>query len=199
MKAAMNISFQMGSLQFGAVVEREADEFAGLTPTVPVGQPGTLTTRTSDTAGVATLTDSGHPIEVGDTVDLYWSAGVRYGMDVDAVDAGAITISGGAGTVLPAQDTVVTAGQRVVLDLDFAGNDLVLFTINASGASHAQWLENGDVHILAKRLGTAEPWWWANDMGETNPLAAEAVGKLAVSTEATTVPTITVAILKDSS
>ena len=115
------------------------------------------------------------------------------------VDAGAITISGGAGTVLPAQDTVVTAGQRVVLDLDFAGNDLVLFTINASGASHAQWLENGDVHILAKRLGTAEPWWWANDMGETNPLAAEAVGKLAVSTEATTVPTITVAILKDSS
>ena len=47
--------------------------------TLPAGKAGSLTTRTDDDTGVATLTP-GHGITTSDTVDVYWAGGVRYGM-----------------------------------------------------------------------------------------------------------------------
>jgi hypothetical protein len=45
------------------------------------------------------------PFLVGDKVDVYWTGGQAYGANVDAKDATTITISGLAGTVLPALNT----------------------------------------------------------------------------------------------
>jgi len=77
-------------------------------------QVGSLTTRTDDNTGVATLS-TGHGITTGMVVDVYWSGGVRYGMTATR-SVNEITVDGGAGDVLPAQDTAVTVVEQIIVD-----------------------------------------------------------------------------------
>src|SRR5687768_15260880 len=73
---------------------------------------GSLTTRTSDTVGELTMT-AGHLITTGARLDIYWTVagvnGARRGVVVGTVVVNAVPISGGAGDVLPAAATAVTA------------------------------------------------------------------------------------------
>lgn len=76
------------------------------------GAKSTLTTRTSDSAGVITA-PAGHGITTGATIDVYWMktinsggydypvAHIRYGMTVGTVSGTSIPVSGGLGDVLP--------------------------------------------------------------------------------------------------
>lgn len=70
---------------------------------------GTLTTRTSDTAGVATL-QVGHGLNVGNSVDVVWASGRRFSASVSGVSGADVTFSGGSGPNLPAQGTAVSLG-----------------------------------------------------------------------------------------
>jgi len=83
-------------------------------PAVSANNTGTLTTRTDDNTGVATV-QSSHSIQTADVVDVYWSGGVRYGMDA-TVSGNTITVDGGAGDNLPTQDTAVTVVEQTVVD-----------------------------------------------------------------------------------
>jgi hypothetical protein len=85
-------------------VLRSGNTGIGSQPPLPAGTGGgQLTTRTSNTAGIITF--ASHTFLVGDKVDVYWTGGQAYGANVDAKDATTITISGLAGTVLPALNT----------------------------------------------------------------------------------------------
>jgi hypothetical protein len=53
---------------------------------LPAGKAGTLTTRTNNTDGAATLS-AGHGILTADVVDIYWDGGCRYGAIVGTVEA----------------------------------------------------------------------------------------------------------------
>jgi hypothetical protein len=79
-------------------------------PAYGADKTGTLTTRTSDTAGVLTL-GSGHGIEAADTFDVTWNslANRRLTVTADSVDATTVTFSGGSGDVLPSTSTAVRA------------------------------------------------------------------------------------------
>jgi len=90
-------------------------------PAIVAAQTGTLTTRTSDTAGIATLS-TGHGIETGDVVDVYFAAGVRYGMTT-TVATNAVTLASGAGDVLPLQDAAVTVVVQTAVEVNFDGDD----------------------------------------------------------------------------
>ena len=75
-------------------------------PAVSANNIGTLTTRTDDDTGVATLQTS-QTIETADVCDVYWSGGCRYGMDA-TVSGVEVTLDGGAGDALPVATTAVT-------------------------------------------------------------------------------------------
>jgi len=90
-------------------------------PALVAAQTGTLTTRTDDNTGVATLS-TGHGIATSDVVDVYWSGGVRYGMTA-TVATNAVTIDGGAGDVLPSSSTAVTVVEQTAIEVNFDGDD----------------------------------------------------------------------------
>lgn len=121
-------------------------------PAVSANNVGTLTTRTDNDTGIATV-ESSHTIETNDKVDVYWSTGVRYGMDA-TVSGATITVDGGAGDSLPIQTTVVTVVKQTVinpLNLDGDNAKIVgVFYRNASdtGAkAHIDFIDSGDATI----------------------------------------------------
>ena len=92
MATATNNSYiNVGGLTIQSTVTRTASGQISHDVTLPAGKAGTLTTRTDDNTGVATL-GTGHGIVQNDVVDVYWAAGVRYGMDVTAVNGNAVTV-----------------------------------------------------------------------------------------------------------
>jgi len=90
-------------------------------------QSGTLTTRTDDDTGVATLS-TGHTIESDDVVDIYWAAGVRHGMTA-TVATNAVTVDGGTGDALPDQDTACTVVLQTAVEVNFDGDDAQIIGI----------------------------------------------------------------------
>ena len=114
-------------------------------------QTGTLTTRTDDDTGVATLS-TGHGIETADVVDVYWSGGVRYGMDA-TVATNAITVDGGAGDALPVQDTAVTVVVQTDWEMDFDGDDVQIIGVfyrnpsDTGAKAHVDFQDSGDASI----------------------------------------------------
>lgn len=122
----------------------EFDTIAGgeyTLPVIPATQQGTLTTRTSDSAGVVTL-QSGHAIATSDIVDLYWDGGARYGMEA-TVAGDEVTVSGGTGDALPPVSTALTMAKQVLIDpLCIDGNKAqivgIIYRNNADPPARAQ-------------------------------------------------------------
>ncbi len=118
---------------------------------------GALGTRTDDDTGVVQLS-TGHGILTADVVDVYWADGVRYGMDA-TVATDDITIDGGAGDVLPAQSTTITAlVKQIDLEINFDGDDAQIVGVfyrnpNDTGAkAHVDLLDVGSVTIAEHDL-----------------------------------------------
>ena len=102
---------------------RTGDDLIDLQVTLPAGKSGTLTTRTDDDTGVVTVA-SGHGITASDTVDVYWSGGRRYGVDVTATAATTIDIDLGSGDNLPAASTAVVVVKQVVVNKAIDGDNV---------------------------------------------------------------------------
>ena len=64
---------------------------------LPIAKAGTLTTRTEDDTGEATL-GAGHGITTGAIVDIYWSGGRRYGVTVGTVAGNVVPFGAPGGT-----------------------------------------------------------------------------------------------------
>lgn len=119
--------------------------------TVPAGKAGSLTTRTDDNTGVATLS-TGHGLATSDVVDVYWSGGVRYGMTA-TVATNAVTVDGGAGDVLPAQDTAVVLCEQVAVTCNIDGDNIELIGVllkcdgDSAAKGHVDFLDSGNAQI----------------------------------------------------
>ena len=114
---------------------------------------GSLTTRTDDDTGVVTAA-TGHGIENGDVVDVYWIGGMRYGMDVTDVTGSAITVDGGTGTVLPAQAFAITAiVEQIDWEMDFDGDDVQIIGVfyrnpsDTGAKGHVDFQDSGPASI----------------------------------------------------
>lgn len=114
-------------------------------------QTGTLTTRTDDDTGVATLS-TGHGIESADVCDVYWADGVRHGM-VATVATNAVSLDGGAGDNLPAEDTAVTVVKQTAVEVNFDGDTLEIIGIfyrnpsDTGAKGHLDLQDSGDATI----------------------------------------------------
>lgn len=152
-----------------------SDTYEGL----PAAKAGTLTTRTDDNTGVATLA-TGHNIISTNVVDVYWDGGIRRGM-VATVSVNAVTIEGGAGDNLPAQGVAVRLSKQVPINMDFVGANAEIVAVVANRRCSVEWQEADGTPIYQRDLTAGEPFVWFADSGTSNPLAAETVGKVVVS------------------
>lgn len=113
---------------------RTGDDLIDLQITLPAGKSGTLTTRTDDNTGIVTVA-SGHGITGSDTVDVYWAAGRRYGVDVTATDATTISIDLGAGDNLPTASTAVVVVKQVIVNKAIDGDNVEIIGLLAELAA----------------------------------------------------------------
>jgi hypothetical protein len=195
--ASINVTASIGGLSIQSSISRTGAGSIAQEVTVPVAKAGSLTTRTDDNTGVATLS-TGHGIVTSDVVDVYWTGGVRYGMAA-TVATNAVTLDGGAGDNLPAADTAVKLCKQVVLDVDFDGDKLETIAVNSSQAGHAVFEDSADAVLLAQSLSANELWFWASDMGIAIPITGNPVDQVKLSNSSTTLAaTVKLAIVYNS-
>jgi len=122
----------VGSIQ--STVVRTGDQAIDLELSLPAGNAGTLTTRTDNDTGIVTVA-SGHGILDTDYVDVYWSGGKRYNVDVTAVTSTTISIDLGSGDNLPSSSTAVVICKRVTVNLAIDGDNVSLIALAIDNVS----------------------------------------------------------------
>ena len=166
--------FQDGAatVDFTGIVAVEKDLAA-----LVAAQTGTLSTRTDDNTGVATLS-TGHGILTNDVVDVYWDGGVRFGM-LATVSGNAVSLEGGAGDNLPAQDAAVTVVKQTPVEVNFDGDTLKVIgifyrnTSDTGAKAHLDLQDAGDasieeVDIVHEKANGGLNRIWDIENGDTN-------------------------------
>jgi hypothetical protein len=199
------ITVSAGGVSISMNATRVADSGKGWDPILPAGKAGTLTTRTSDTVGEATL-GSGHGITTGITVDIYWAGGRRYNVNVGTVAGTIVPFSGGAGDVLPITTTALVVTPQVQINTTIDGDALELFGIMAqypgqgiSAPAHISFYDAGDnlIHHLDLVANVALPF--DPSIATTNPFSGNPITYAMASNGSSELAAqLLVAVLQDS-
>jgi hypothetical protein len=190
--------YELAGLTIASTIEKTESAQIGPTITLPAGQAGTLTTRTADDDGEATLTDT-PTVSNGDVADVFWDGGVRYGMDVGVVVGNVVPISSGAGDVLPAASTALVVTERVPISLAFDGDDVEMIAATCDQRAHLEFEDAGALPIYPIELAAADQAWsWIADTGWANPLTGNAVATVQAANGTAAAATLQLGVLYDS-
>jgi len=196
-KGTVAITVAIGGTTIVETVEREADNPQVFDVVLPPGKSGTVTTKTDADTGVATLA-AGHGIQTGNTVDVFWDGGCRYGM-VATVSGDAVTLEGGAGDDLPIANTVVVVTQQVTINTTIDGDLCQIVSACSTQRTHLNMRDAASATVEAITLEAAQPWlWWANS-GVANPLTGNVISTTKASNGSSqTAATLQILVLQDS-
>ena len=199
MPTATNSSYvNIGGLTIQSSLSRAASGQISHQLELAAGKAGTLTTRTDDDTGEATLS-AGHGLQENDIVDVYWEGGVRYGMTVGVVVGTVVPIDQGAGDVLASQGSDLVVCKVTVVDTDFDGDLIEMIAAHATKRGHLAFRDSGGVVLKAVELVAEEMWFWADDTDITNPLSGNPVDNIRVSNgDSAAASTLKIAVLYDS-
>jgi hypothetical protein len=138
---------------------------------IPPAQPGTLTTRTNNTSGTLTMTNSNHGISTGQRVDLYWAGGACYGAVVGTVAGVSVPIASvSGGSNLPTQGTVLGVGIATVSPFVLTGNNVQALSLYAPTRGYFVF-NNGSIDVANILVPDASTYVWKTGDPITNPLA----------------------------
>lgn len=144
---SISYGVSLGSIK--ASVTRSSDTLINTEVALPAGKSGTLSTRTDNDTGVVTVS-SGHGITDTDTVDVYWTGGKRYNVDVTATTSTTISIDAGSGDNLPSAATAVTIVKQVAFNVLIDGDNCAIMGLMllvsdsaATGVSYVQFKDSG--------------------------------------------------------
>ncbi len=167
-----------GMANHSGVFSRSAAGSIAQSVTLAAAKTGTLSTRTSDTAGTLTMT-AGHGIVDGDVIAIFWgTTGVAYLGTVGTVDGNSVPFTGAAGTALPAQDTAVKVQVMTDLNVDFDGDDLELLMARFSARGVIVFEDSGDAVLDALEIPAGESYYYIADSAYANPLTGNAVDQI---------------------
>jgi hypothetical protein len=187
-----------GGVSISSTITRSDDDYSPMTLTkeIAAAKAGTLTTRTDNDTGVATLS-TGHGIVTSDAVDVYWATGIRRGMTA-TVATNAVTIDGGSGDNLPAQDTAVKICKQVELTAAFNGAKVKMAAFQSDRRAYFDTLESA-VSVAGAELIANEAWSWADDTAIDNPFGSSDIDTIVLSNgDSAGVATIKVLVLLDA-
>lgn len=164
---------QIGSRSYQQEASSEHDGEVVKDPILPAAKTGNLTTRTSDSVGTLTM-DAGHGIITGDRLDLYWNGGMRYGITVGTVAGDSVPITGGAGDVLPDDESEITAMVPQVEDFVVTAANVEAIGVSLPGDSPAWavFLTSGDVLVAALPVTSDADYIWDEASGLATPFGA---------------------------
>jgi hypothetical protein len=191
----ITITAELGVVMSSTIL-RSADGQLAKHPALPAARAGTLSTRTSDTAGTLTLA-AGHGVQTGAVLDVYWSGGRRYNVVAGVVVGNDVPISGGAGDSLPTVATSLTAAVQLEVDTDFEGDPLVAIGALCPQRAHVGFYA-GTTLALSLDLVAGELWHWIDGGTAPNPLAGQAITHVVVTQAGTTETTFKLGVLHDA-
>ena len=168
-KATMSENYSVGGTSFSSNQTLTDEHAASQVLSCAKGQSGTLSTRTSTTAGTATLS-SGHGITTGDTVDLYWTGGKRRGVTVGTVSGNDVPFSLGSGDNLPVQGSSITVSPITESSFEFDAEDLKFIVALLEAAGQMVLLDGSKAELYHASMVSGFAWKWNDNSGLTNPL-----------------------------
>lgn len=203
MKGVLELSADVAGMGIsGSLISREYDGGEGYGPWVlAAAKTGEVKTKTDADTAVITF-EAEHGFEVGDKLDIYWAAGLRYYTDVTNVDGNDVTCDThgdpalDGGDDFPVAETAVTGFERLVKVIDFDGDDVVLLTAWAKKRGHIHFLDTGGANIHPQELQANELWPWVKTWGYANPITGNAATALHISNGEAVASEIRVGVLK---
>jgi hypothetical protein len=179
----LNKTVTIGGLAIAGTVVRADDGELREELNLAAGKAGTLSARTDNDTGTATLA-SGHGITTGATVDVYFAGGLRRGMTVGTVAGTSVPIDLGTGDNLPALNDPIVLCVPTTVTLAFIAANVVMAVVQAAFRSSVQFQQTAGTVVKAIDLGRSgnngEIWDWASLTDTTTPFTAD-VGKLVIS------------------
>ena len=176
----ISINASVGGVSICGNISESANGQAGDTWQPVAGQDSTLTTRSGNTAGVVTTASALVGIQTGDTVDVFWDAGVQYGCTA-TVSGNAVTIASGAGTNLPTQSYVTVLSKPTTGVLQFVGNKAHLVMVSSDKKVSVTFRTAAHAVIFQVTIPAGQTWMWSLSSGLTNPFAGQTVAEVLVS------------------
>lgn len=196
-QASINVVANVLGQTTAVQISRSQDGAGQWTPQVAAGHAGSLTTRTGNTDGVATLSP-GHGIQSADKVDVFWTGGRRYNCTA-TVSGNAVTIASGGGDNLPAQDTAVVVCKHQVVNAAFTPGDVLVLLVTTDRRASIVFADAGGAVLLALDLGAGECCLWWSNSGITRPMTGNPVAAIWVGNgDSAAAANITVSAIYDS-
>jgi hypothetical protein len=177
--ASIQYTVNMGGLSIQGQQTDTAESAIPLEVTLAAGKAGTLTTRTDNDTGVATLS-TGHGIISTDVVDVYWADGLRRGM-VATVSTNAVTIDGGAGDVLPSSTTAVVLCKQVEAVFSVSGSLIKSFAVGANQRCSVDLQNSSDVSQIAYEVIANTVQSWSESGGLSSPFTGMTITQAKLS------------------
>lgn len=165
----------------------------------------TLNAATACVANTFAMTDSntaacdlaaGHGL-TNTNYDVYWSAGVRYGV-AGGVTGNSIALEGGAGDDFPATNTAVTIAAQQEITVAITGNSASAIIAHPTVRAHVDFQDVNSASLWQHDITAAEALSWFSDSGIDNPLLSDTVAKVMASTASTTAGSIKIIVLDDA-
>lgn len=173
--ATYGVSLSIGGSNIQKSVQRTADHPNPYEVSLPVAEAGSLTTRSTDTAGTITMDSGGHGITDAEVIDIYWDGGVAYGATVGTVSGTSVPFTGASGDVLPSASTAVTVAEQVIINTTIDGDTVSIIgivaefpTSSSSDQAHVDFQDSGDATIEEIDLTANVPVVHDIDGGATN-------------------------------
>lgn len=162
-----------------------------------VNTPGTgsLSTRTSDTAGIITVTS--HTIADASTIDIYWNGGSSYGALVGTTSGTTIPFTLAAGDALPIATTAISYCEQKDIDVGFDGDEMDTITQTFTQDGMATFYDVGGVALYNTDIASTTPAMWYSTSGVTRPITGNPVERVSISNK-TTAGSYELVVLKNS-
>lgn len=195
------VAVSIGGVTINKTIQRTGDHPNAYSAIpLPAGKAGTLSTRTDNNTGVATLS-GGHGLATLDVVDVFWSGGARYGMDC-TVATNDVTIDGGAGDNLPAEDTAVVLTKQVTINTQIDGDAAQLIAVLLESTNSAS-TEAGSIdfqdasHASIEQIDLVanQPQVFDLEAGGTNPFTGNVITHAHATNGSSTDSGVTITIL----
>lgn len=180
-----------------STLERTNEGAEALSLDIAAGIAGTLTTRTSATAGVLTVA-SGHGITTSNIVSVHFDAGVAYNFTVSATTSTTITIASGAGTALPIATSAIVVSAQISNAVSIVGDNLIVLSVYSAKRSFVNFRSSAPASLLLHQVTAGEGRIWVSGTDVTNPLAGVTVATIHVSNGETRAGTVEIGILKST-
>lgn len=177
MAITVNNTTTVGGTSISGATSIDADnQFSGGETDIAAGLAGTLSTRTSDVAGVLTVA-SDHGIEAADVIGIASEGAFAYDATVDSITATTITFSAASGDVLPIATTAIIVSKVVEVDIAFSGDALVAMAMESTQRTLATLESSGSIDLAKELEANGLPYHWNSENGYTNPIAGDDIIK----------------------